>query len=202
MSRAFDISDVTVSQRSAITPSAAAALATVVVAPRASRDFEDLYAANFDFVFRCLRRLGVRVASVEDACQDTFIVLHRRFADLRPDASERAFLFAVATRVAREYRRKQARTQTVALPDELPASAFAATPFDAAANAQALAHVERFLATLDQDQRSVFMLMELEDFSAPEVCEALAAPLNTIYSRLRLARARFMRFLREEGLQS
>jgi RNA polymerase sigma-70 factor (ECF subfamily) len=57
------------------------------------------------------------------------------------------------------------------------------------------------LVQLDQDQRSVFMLIELEDFSAPEVCEALGVKLNTVYSRLRLARARFMRFLREEGLQ-
>jgi DNA-directed RNA polymerase specialized sigma24 family protein len=43
------------------------------------------------------------------------------------------------------------------------------------------------------------MLVELEDFSVPEACEALATKLNTVYSRLRLARARFLRFLREEG---
>jgi RNA polymerase sigma-70 factor, ECF subfamily len=165
------------------------------------RSFDVLYATNFDFVFRCLRRLGVPAATAEDACQDTFIVLHRRLADLRQDASERAFLFAVATRIAREYRRKHARTHAVTLPDELPAKPNATSPFDAAANAQAAAQLERFLNTLDQEQRSVFMLIELEDFTAPEVCEALAAKLNTVYSRLRLARSRFMRFLREEGVQ-
>jgi RNA polymerase sigma-70 factor (ECF subfamily) len=169
-------------------------------APTQERSFEALYAANFDFVFRCLRRLGVPAANAEDACQDTFIVLHRRISELRPDASERAFLFGVASRIAHEYRRKQARTRAERLPDEISAKPNAGSPFDAAVNAQAAAQLERFLAGLDQEQRSVFMLMELEDFTAPEVCEALEAKLNTVYSRLRLARARFMRFLREEGL--
>ena len=39
----------------------------------------------------------------------------------------------------------------------------------------------------------MFVLMELEELSAPEVSEALGVPLNTVYSRLRLARADFER---------
>jgi len=162
--------------------------------------FEALYEAHFDFVFRCLRRLGVASANAEDACQEVFIVLHRRLLDLRADASARAFLFGIATRVASEHRRKQARTATLELPDDVPALAGATDPFVAAANAQAARQLERFLVALDADQRAVFMLVELEDFSVPEVCEALGAKLNTVYSRLRLARARFVRFLSEEGV--
>jgi RNA polymerase sigma-70 factor (ECF subfamily) len=165
-----------------------------------TRTFESMYESNFDFVYRCLRRLGVVPANTEDACQEVFIVLHRRQADLRSDASERAFLFGIATRIAGEQRRKQARTSTLELPEELPTLAGLDSPFDAAANAQAAALIERFLAQLDDDQRTIFMLMELEDFTAPEVCEALGVKLNTVYSRLRLGRARFTRFLDEEGL--
>lgn len=164
------------------------------------RSFDVLYETLFDFVLRCLRRLGVASAHAEDACQEVFIVLHRRLPDLRGDASERAFLFGIATRVASDYRRRKVRGGAVEWSEHLLPST-GSGPFDAAAAAQAAELLERFLAQLDEDQRSTFMLIELEDFSAPEVCEALGVKLNTVYSRLRLARARFMRFLRAEGLQ-
>lgn len=160
--------------------------------------FEELYEAHFDFVFRCLRRLGVAEAHAEDAVQETFMVLHRRLGDLRPDASARAFLFAIARRVGSDLRKKQARTSALPLSDELFAPA-STSPFDDTANTQAARLLERFLDTLDEDQRAVFMLIELEELTAPEVRDALAVNLNTVYSRLRLARGRFVRFLREEG---
>ena len=51
------------------------------------------------------------------------------------------------------------------------------------------------LDELDPDKREVSALTELEQLTAPEVAEPLGVPLNTIYSRLRLARVRF-----EQGL--
>ena len=51
--------------------------------------------------------------------------------------------------------------------------------------------VERFLASLDEDKRAVFVLAELEGMTAPEVAETLSTKLNTVYSRLRTARALF-----------
>lgn len=162
------------------------------------RTFDALYEQHFDFVFRCLRRLGVAPAHAEDAAQDVFVVLHRRLCDLRPEASERGFLFAIASRVACDYRRKQARHNSVALSDEVARD----NPFEAAAQVQAVRLLEAFLATLDEDQRSVFMLIELEDLGAPEIAQALGVKLNTVYSRLRLARDRFVSFLDARGVTS
>ena len=144
------------------------------------RTFDALYDAHFDFVYRCLRRLGVSDASAEDAAQDTFVVLHRRLRDLRPEASARGFLFAIASRVARDYRRRGAQRGTVPLSDEEVGPADEGSPFEDAANAQAARALERFLSSLDEEQRVVFMLMELEELSAPEVSEALAIKLNTV----------------------
>ena len=42
----------------------------------------------------------------------------------------------------------------------------------------------------------VFVLVELEGMSAPEVADALELNVNTVYSRLRKARAEFERELR------
>ena len=43
--------------------------------------FEVVYDQYFDFAWRNLRRLGVPPAQLDDAVQDTFVVVHRRLAE-------------------------------------------------------------------------------------------------------------------------
>jgi RNA polymerase sigma-70 factor (ECF subfamily) len=54
--------------------------------------------------------------------------------------------------------------------------------------------LQSFVQALSDDQRDVFVLHDLESMSAPEVADTLGLKLNTVYSRLRLARKRFTRF--------
>jgi RNA polymerase sigma-70 factor (ECF subfamily) len=162
------------------------------------RSFDALYARQFDFMWRSLRRLGVPPSQVEDAAQDAFVVVHRKLADLRPDASEKAWLFGIALRVASDYRRTLRRKGTVSFDPELAPSRDT-SPFDGTAKAQEARLLEDFLNGLDDDKRAVFVLAELEGASAPEVSEALGCNVNTVYSRLRLARERFVSFLAENG---
>jgi RNA polymerase sigma-70 factor (ECF subfamily) len=173
-----------------------AAPTEVLMAPRCS--FDDLYRQHFSFVWRNLRRLGVPPALVEDAAQDTFIVVHRRLADLHSDASAKAWLFGIAVRVAHDYRRTKKRKPTVNLETEIALSP-ESSPFDKTATAEAGRVLQRFLGTLDDDKRAVFVLAEMEELSAPEMSEALGVGVNTIYSRLRGARERFVDFLAREG---
>lgn len=49
---------------------------------------------------------------------------------------------------------------------------------------------------LDDSKRTVFVLSQLEQLSAVEIAEALGENVNTIYSRLRAARALFDAALR------
>ena len=51
--------------------------------------------------------------------------------------------------------------------------------------------LHRLLDELDDDKRTVFVLAELEQTTAPEIADALGIPLNTVYSRLRAARIEF-----------
>jgi RNA polymerase sigma-70 factor (ECF subfamily) len=44
---------------------------------------------------------------------------------------------------------------------------------------------------MDEDQRLVFALFEIERMTGEEISDALGIPLGTVYSRLRLARASF-----------
>jgi RNA polymerase sigma-70 factor (ECF subfamily) len=166
----------------------------------AGRDFDTLYEAYFDFVWRSLRRLGVPPSLAEDATQDAFVVVHRRLSDLRSDASPKAWLFGIALRVAHDYRRTLRRKGTSSL-DAEAAPSKEHSPFDRTAKAQAAQVLERFLGTLDDDKHAVFVLAELEEMSAPEISEALTVNLNTVYSRLRAARERFVTYLKESGGQ-
>jgi RNA polymerase sigma-70 factor (ECF subfamily) len=53
--------------------------------------------------------------------------------------------------------------------------------------------VQQALQTLPLEQRAVFVLHELEGLAVADCVAVLDAPLNTLYSRLRLARAAFAR---------
>jgi len=56
---------------------------------------------------------------------------------------------------------------------------------------------------LDLNKRIVFVMHDMEQLSGPDVAAALEIPLNTVYSRLRRARAAFeaalLRIGRQEG---
>src|SRR5207253_1748207 len=101
-------------------------------------------------------------------------------------------VIGIALNVAAHHRRSRGRRGTPEpLDEELPASA--PGPEQAALTNEGLEQLQRVLSTLPEEQREVFVLMEMEGMSAPETSEALGAPVNTIYSRLRLARAAFNR---------
>jgi RNA polymerase sigma factor (sigma-70 family) len=61
------------------------------------------------------------------------------------------------------------------------------------ADREAVRLMRAFLDELDLDQRTVFVLAEIEGLPAPQIGEIVEAKVATVYSRLRLARARFAR---------
>jgi RNA polymerase sigma-70 factor (ECF subfamily) len=173
---------------------------SVVHALAAPRDaaipaFDEVYAAHAAFVWRVLRTLGVPEPQIEDAVQDVFVVVHRRLCEWEGRAAITTWLFAIARRVAGTHRRRASRrahAPAEPLNDELPDErAGAGDPFAELSRAQAAATVLAILDRLDDDKRTVFALVELEQLSVPEVAKMLDIKLNTAYSRLRLARAAF-----------
>lgn len=164
--------------------------------PPAPSDFEALYRAHFNFVWRTLRRLGVAEAALDDAAQEVFVVVHRRFADLVPGSSPKAWLYAIAQRVASDQRRSVRRKGNL-LPLTGEMLARDKTPLESAMQSQANDLVLEFLATLDPDRRTAFILVELEQMSAPEVARFADANLNTVYYRIASARKAFASFVEQ-----
>lgn len=149
--------------------------------------FRALVSAHFDFVWRSLRRLGVASADVDDAAQEVFLVLARRLDDL-DDSRERAFLFATSLRVAATRRRSVRRRPEHALDEleELPETGLSPEELSELYRARGL--LDQILESMSLELRSVFVLAELEELSAPEIAGVLEIPLGTVSSRLRSAR--------------
>lgn len=173
---------------------ASAHLPTAPVRPDAmSRPLtiEALYAAHFDFVWRSLKHLGVLDAAIDDAVQDTFIVAHRRLRDFAERSTPRTWLFGIALRVARDHRRARGRRERFLDAFGHHPQRTTATPYEHTVRAEAGHLLREFLDTLPEEQRTVFILADIEQMTAPEISETLGVNLNTVYSRLRTARAAF-----------
>jgi RNA polymerase sigma-70 factor, ECF subfamily len=160
--------------------------------------FDELYEATADVVFRVLSAMGVRDDELDDAMQDVFVVAHRRLGDFRYESKLSTWVAGIAVRVAHDYRRRHSRKPTEPL-EPFASSLHASTdwPDTSAMRSEALRSVQAFLEQLSAPQREVFVLAELEQQSAPEIAASLGVPLNTVYSRLRLARAHFEAWIRE-----
>jgi RNA polymerase sigma-70 factor (ECF subfamily) len=163
--------------------------------------FRALYRAQFGFVWRVLARLGVAPASLDDATQEVFVVVYRRRESYDSATPIRSWLYGIARRVAaNEHRGKRRSDRRLrAIPPLVDAPG---DPLEALRRREAEAVVGQFLAGLDEDTRMVFVLVDIEGMSAPEAGVALEVKLNTVYSRLRRARAAFARALAGEEATS
>jgi RNA polymerase sigma-70 factor (ECF subfamily) len=164
---------------------------TPAVTPRP--EFTAVYAAELSWVWRTLWRLGVADADLEDAAHDVFVVVHRKLDEYDPARPLRPWLFGICFRTALD-RRRRAHVRHERGDDDAVDSAGDDGAFDphrAAERNEARAVVQAGLARLPLEQRAVFVLHELEGLPVPACADVLGAPINTLYSRLRLARAAF-----------
>jgi RNA polymerase sigma-70 factor, ECF subfamily len=150
-----------------------------------------------DFVWRSLRRLGVPEHLVDDATQQVFLVASTKLNAIRP-GSERSFLFATLSRVAAHARRSLARSREKpqATTQEIPDPSLAPDEIIAARQARAL--LDKVLAALSPELRTVFVLFELEELSTAEVAEITRLAPGTVASRLRRAREEFQKAAKAE----
>jgi RNA polymerase sigma-70 factor (ECF subfamily) len=168
----------------------------VVSAASPRQSFEQIYEEHFVFVWRSSRRLGAPPADLDDVVQEIFVIAHGRLAEFEGRSSVKTWLFGIVLNVVRSHRRglrakhphvlsNESRSDPEALADLTDG------PHELSAKAEAARQVDQLLEALDDDKREVFVLAELEQLTGPEMALLLDIPLNTIYSRLRLARQAF-----------
>lgn len=147
-------------------------------------------AQHLDLVWRVLRRSGLTPADAEDASQDVFWILAQRSADV-PERAERAFLVATALRVAADRRRSKWHRAVSSGLDADEERSCERGADDQLAIREAAVLLDRALASLDEADRHLYILCELEQLTRSEVAEVLKLPKGTVASRLRRARDEF-----------
>jgi RNA polymerase sigma-70 factor (ECF subfamily) len=153
----------------------------------------EIYAEYAPFVWRNLRRLGVPESAVEDAVQDVFLVIHRRLHEFEARSSLRTWIFGIVMRVAarqREQLKSRQMRYTPATDGLLETLSTATTqgPYDLLVQRQAADLIYWVLDELDEEKRTIVVMVELEQMPVVEVAKVLNINLNTAYTRLRLAR--------------
>jgi RNA polymerase sigma-70 factor, ECF subfamily len=142
---------------------------------------------HLELVWRVLRRSGLSRPDAEDVAQDVFWILAQRLSDV-PERARKAFLVGTAVRAAAD-RRRSKWNRSVEAGLDLQEQPSAARSLDEELDLHRAARLlDQALATLEETDRAIYIMAELEQMTRTEMAEALALPKGTVASRLRRAR--------------
>ncbi|HYQ29854.1 MAG TPA: sigma-70 family RNA polymerase sigma factor [Polyangiaceae bacterium] len=154
--------------------------------------FQAVYVRYFDFVWASARRLGVDSSAIDDVVQEILIAIHGNLHTLQRPEALKSWVYSVTRRtVSNHHRAVRARggKTTTVVDDQL--ESHQPTPYEVTQKNSELLLLANLLAELDEPKRELFVLVEIEEMTVPEVADALDIPVNTAYSRLRAARLAF-----------
>lgn len=153
--------------------------------------FSQLHAEHAAYLTKRIHSLQPRISPSlhADVLQDVWETVHRRIEDVPRDDLERPWLVKVLRFKLLHYARSYARTRR----KEDALAPVAATKVDDGAQFESRQMLGQILGALPEEQREVVIRVELLGESANEVAEQAKVPANTVYGRLRLARARISR---------
>ena len=154
-------------------------------------DISRLFEAHAPWVHRVAQRLTGSAAAADDVVQEVFLTAHRRRDAVADRLGIRTWLYRTTVNVARQKRRTDQRYGNVIDRFGRQPSAPGATPEAEVSSAAHGLAVRACIQALSETQREVFVLFELEGVDGGEIAEILDIPINTVWSRLRLARVAF-----------
>lgn len=153
----------------------------------AKPDMGTVFEEYFDYVWHTLRHLGVRDSDLEDLAQEVFLRVCARIDDYDCAKPMRPWLFGFAFRVASDYRRLARHRMEVrwAPPDHADPE----RPVDQRIDLEEQRTlVLRALDLIDFDRRAILVMHDVDEIPVPAIADEFGIPVNTAYSRLRLAR--------------
>jgi RNA polymerase sigma-70 factor (ECF subfamily) len=148
----------------------------------------EIYTEFFPLAWRSLRRLGVPELELEDAAQDVFIVVYRRWSDFERRSSLKTWIYGIVLRVAKDYRRAEERhaRRIRGLSEAASVQPLRdGAPDREAERAEARRLVHAALGGLRHDHREVLVLVELEQLTVREAAAALGLHVRACQRRLR-----------------
>jgi RNA polymerase sigma-70 factor (ECF subfamily) len=129
----------------------------------------------------------------EDIVQATFLRVLRIAGTFRPDSeSARPWLFAIAARVIQGRRRSLVRLGNAMRGLRQLARG------ELSSHDEQRTDLERATARLSEQKRVVFLLSQLEGFTAEQIATMLDVPVGTVWTRIHHARRELRAFLETE----
>lgn len=175
------------------------ASALTVSAPRVEplAVFERLFAEYQTPLLNYLYRLVGDAPLAEDLVQEAFTRAWRARAQLPQLANPRAWLYRIATNVARDHHRRRRLLQWLPLFSADPA--LTTPPPDG--DPLATEHLRRALLQLSPDYREPLVLYTCQDFSVAEIATALGLSPDAVKQRLSRARQKLRALVEESDSQ-
>ncbi|MES2325016.1 MAG: sigma-70 family RNA polymerase sigma factor [Pseudomonadota bacterium] len=168
--------------------------------------FEELYGRHRLGLYRFIAWRSPRADWVDEIVQDSWANLHHARARYKPDATFRTYLYQIARNRLLDLLRQQQHLLAAELGtgtdgrDVFDVLADGAqdvvTPETALADKQRNDSLHLALASLPAEQKEALVLQQFSGLSLDEISVVVAAPVETVKSRLRYA----MRRLREGSL--
>lgn len=161
-----------------------------------SRAFEPLFMRHKDAIYAMLVKRATNSDDVEDLLQEAFMKAFVNINRYNPNYDFGAWICTIAKNTFVDFNRSR-RNKALNPENNLPlegrcttnAQAVSPTPEESIINAQQRAQIERYIATLPEDYRELFVLRFIEEYTYEEIAEALQMKLGTVKTRIFRVRA-------------
>jgi RNA polymerase sigma-70 factor (ECF subfamily) len=161
-----------------------------------SRAFEPLFMRHKDIIYTMLVKRSCNPDDVDDMLQEAFMKAFVNINRYNPDYDFGAWICTIAKNTFVDFNRSR-RSKALNPDNNLPldsrhtntAQATAPTPEESIINAQQRAQIERYIATLPEDYRQLFIMRFVEEYTYEEIAETLQMKLGTVKTRIFRVRA-------------
>lgn len=167
------------------------------------RAFSEFVAAYQNQVFNLVFRMLSNKQEAEDVAQEVFITVYKNIGTFRGDCRLSTWIYRIATNHCRnrikylsrrrvhEHQQYDEEIGKVQPKDNVAGSPTTGTverPDHMAEGHQMEKLVQRAIAMLDEDHRTVIVLRDIQNLAYQEICEITGLPVGTVKSRLHRAR--------------
>lgn len=159
--------------------------------------FDELVTRYQDSLFRVARRMCGEVEAAEDVLQETFVKAYLNLDRFRGEAKWSTWLYRIAQNECLMRRRREPEQPVDSLDEVLEMAEgevhqevadWSANPEAVALQGELRVVLDEAIAALPEDYRLIFLLRDVEGFSAKEVQGITGLTIPTIKARLHRAR--------------
>jgi len=175
---------------------------------RDERAFEEMVRLYQHRVFNLVYRMLNNAHEAEDVAQEVFVTVFKSIESFREESKFSTWLYRIAANHCKnriKYLGRRAHNSTDELDEGAERAAHAAQPSNLAPHAmqpdavlegvQLERIVQEGIARLDEDQRVVLVLRDVEELSYEEIASITGLPDGTVKSRLHRARIELRDFM-------